>query len=89
MTTITQVLEQMGQDAKLQNSAQVKEFIEHTELSIELKNALITKDTVSLERQMDVCPDIVCFLVPAEDDQPAEDDSKENSDTNIKSIVNG
>lgn len=89
MTTITQVLEQMGQHANLQNNAEVEEFINQAELSIELKNALINKDTVSLERQMDVCPDIVCFLVPAEDDQPAEEDSKDNSETNIKSIVNG
>ena len=87
MSKIIQVLEQMANDASLQNEQAIAQLLATTDVNTEQAEAITNKDITSLERQLDVCPDIYCLLVPAEDDEPAEDDSEENQ-TDIKSIVN-
>ena len=92
MSKVIQVLEQMGNDASLQSEQAIEQLLATAEVNAEQAQAIINKDTIMLERQLDVCPDIVCLLVPAEDDEKEEGDEKEESDTNtsdIKSIVNG
>lgn len=88
MSKIIQVLEQMANNANLQNEQAIEQLLTVTDVSAEQAEAIINKDVISLERQLDVCPDIYCLLFPAEDEEPAEDDSEE-SETEIQSIVNG
>ena len=90
MSNIIQLLERMGQDASLQNSASMEQVIEQSELSAELKGVLLNKDTVTLERQLDVCPDVVCIMIPAEDENPDESSEEEpDNDNKIAAVVNG
>ena len=92
MSKVIQVLEQMGSDANLQKEQSeqaIEQLLTATEVNAEQAQAIITKDVISLERQMDVCPDIYCVLLPAEDDEKSEEDESEGDKTDIKSIVNG
>ncbi|WP_077754460.1 hypothetical protein [Shewanella psychrophila] len=71
-SNIIQQLERMGQDASLQATAEFEQIVNDSTLDNELKQSLLNKDVISLEKQLDVCPDIVCVLVAHEED---EDDS--------------
>ena len=90
MSNIIQLLERMGQEANLQNRAQLEQVINATELEQPLKESLLNNDKMTLERQLDICPDIVAFLFPAEDDQPQDnEDDKEEEKEQIRSVSNG
>ena len=92
MSNVIQLLERLGEDASLQTESALS-VIENANLDAELKESLINKDVTSLERQLDVCPDIVCLILPAEDDDQGEDDDNDDdndddSDTENKLVVN-
>ena len=92
MKNIIQVLEQMGQDAALQNEQAVAEFIEQAELGKELQTSLIEQDTVTLERQLDVRKDIVCMIDTPEEDIPTEAPEEEpqpEQNSEAKTVING
>ncbi|MDO6639077.1 hypothetical protein BCU94_18325 [Shewanella sp. 10N.286.52.C2] len=74
MSNIIQLLERMGQDADLQNPLSLADAISTSNLTPELKQALSSNDITSLEKQLDICPDIVCMMLPAEGEKPAEDE---------------
>ena len=90
MSNVIQVLAQMGSDASLQHeqSEQSEQAIEQllitAEVNAEQTEAIIHNDVTSLERQLEVRPDIVCSVHPAEDDDDKEDDS--NEETSIRVI---
>jgi len=77
------LLEAMAQLAH----ADIDKLIAQTTITTEQAEAIRTKDIISLERQLDICPDIFCFLIPAEDDEPVKED-EENEESSIKSVVN-
>lgn len=77
MSKIIQALEQIGNDAKLQNEQAIEQWLVTTELEADQAETIINKDIISLERQLDVCPDVVCIILPAEDD---DDDDKKGDD---------
>ncbi|MBW8189827.1 hypothetical protein K0504_02170 [Neiella marina] len=78
MSAVIELLEKMGADSSLNNAEAFDAAIAQSELSVELKNALVNKNVTALERQLDVCPDTVCMLIPAEDDDGSEEsDAKE------------
>lgn len=86
MSKAVKVLEQMGSDAAFkngQNEQAIKQLLIETEIDAEQTEAIVNKDVISLERQMDVCPDIVCLILPAEDDDKEEknDDNDDNDST--------
>ena len=81
-----QVLEQLGQDANLQTPENIESHVTSAELDNELTEVLINKDVTSLERSLDICPDIVCIVVAPDNDEPSEDDSEEKEE--IKAIIN-
>ena len=81
MSKVIQVLEQMGSDANLQNEQAIEQLLATTEVNAEQAEAIINKDVTSLERQLDVCPDVVCFILPAEDDEEEKDDDKDEDST--------
>ncbi|WP_144206802.1 hypothetical protein [Shewanella donghaensis] len=73
MSNIIQLLERMGQDADLQNPQLLADAISTSSLTPELKQALLNNDTSSLEKQLDICPDVVGLMVLTEDDQPEDE----------------
>ncbi|MCW8832878.1 MAG: hypothetical protein OQK09_11605 [Colwellia sp.] len=89
MTKVIETLAQLASDASLQSAQAMEKLLIDNNIEDTIATAVINKDVVSLERQLDVCPDVVCFLVPAEDDEQSEDNGSEESETNIKLIVNG
>ncbi len=84
MSKVIQVLAQMAQQA----NANVEQLLTDAEINAEQAEVIINKDVISLERQLDICPDIVCILIPAEDDEK-EGHAEEEDQTEIKSVVNG
>lgn len=81
MSNVMQVLAKMGSDASCQNEAEVEDLLTRVELDGEIAEAIINKDIATLERQLDVRPDIVCMLVPAEDDDEEKEDDNKDKDS--------
>jgi hypothetical protein len=78
MSKVIQVLEQMSRDANGQNEDAINNLLATAQLDTEITTAIINKDVITLERQLDVRSDIVCMILPAEDDEDDEgDDSTE------------
>ncbi|MBR9728528.1 hypothetical protein ACFOD0_03710 [Shewanella intestini] len=76
MSNIIQLLARMGQDSQLQNQAELTTAVNQAQITTELKAALLQQDVHALEKQLDICPDVVCIMVPAEDDKPDENQDK-------------
>ena len=81
MSKVIQVLEQMASDASLQSEQAIEELLATTAVNAEQVEAIINKDVISLERQLDVRPDIVCFVAPAEDEDEEKDDKDDENST--------
>jgi hypothetical protein len=84
MSKVIQVLAEMASDSNLQNDAAIDALLISNEINSEQSTAIITKNITSLERQLDICPDFVCMVVPAEDDEneTQEDDKSTEESTN-------
>ncbi|MCL1065727.1 hypothetical protein L2735_02750 [Shewanella olleyana] len=80
MSTIIKLLERMGNDAILTNLTEFHSAINETNLSSELKTALMNKDTNAVIKQMDVCPDIYCLLFPADENENEESEEAPSED---------
>lgn len=83
MSKVMQVLEQMGSDANCQSEDAINNLLVAAKLDPEITEAIVNKEVISLERQLDVCPDIVCFVVPAEEDENDEQDSTEEQNFSV------
>jgi len=81
MSKVIQVLAQMGSDVSCQSEDATNSLLVTIELESEIAEFIINKDVTSLERQLDVCPDIVCAVFPAEDDEEEKDDEKDDDST--------
>ncbi|WDE03314.1 hypothetical protein SG34_018145 [Thalassomonas viridans] len=89
MSNIIQLLERMGQEANLQKQDTLEQAIKKADLKQSLKESLLNKDKLALERQLDICPDIVAFLFPAEDEQPQKEEEDKETKEEIRSVING
>lgn len=88
MSKVIQVLAQMASDSSLQNESAVEALLTTKEINADQSEAIIAKDVITLERQLDICPDIVCIMFPAEDGEASEESEEDDSKTEIKSVVN-
>lgn len=86
MSKVIQVLAQMANRADLQSEQSIKTFVTSAEISAEQSEAIVTKDLTYLEHQLSISRDIICFLVPAEDDEPVKEE--ENDEDNTQSVIN-
>lgn len=77
MLNIIQVLAIMGSDATVQSNDAIASLLIESKLDSTIVEAVINKDIISLERQLDICPDVVCIISPAEDDDKEKDDDEE------------
>lgn len=81
MSSIIELLERMGKDSLLSESTtEFERAINQSDLNSSLKKALIDKNINELVNQLDVCPEIVCALLPAdEDESEGEQEAEENN----------
>ena len=86
MSKVIQVLAKMASDSNFQNNEAIEALLASEEINAEQSKAIITQDIISLEKQLDICPDIVCIFVPAEDGEKPQED--EDEDEAVKSVVN-
>jgi hypothetical protein len=89
MTTVIETLSQMASDASIQNSQDIEQLLSDNKIDEDIIQSILAKDVTSLERQLDVCPDIVCILAPAEDDEPEEESEQEEESNSINLVING
>ncbi|WP_179023819.1 hypothetical protein [Shewanella sp. Scap07] len=78
MSSVIELLEQMGQNAALQNQTSFEQAIEQSDLSDNLKTSLLNRDDISLKRELDVVPDVVCAFLPAEDEKEEKKEKDES-----------
>jgi hypothetical protein len=89
VSKVIQVLAKMASDSNFQNNEAIEALLASEEINAEQSKAIITKDLISLEKQLDICPDIVCIFIPAEDDNSEETESESEEENNdIKIRVN-
>ncbi|PKI17353.1 hypothetical protein [Colwellia sp. 12G3] len=86
MTKVIEVLAHMASNANLQSKQAIESFVTNTEINADQSKAIIANDVLSLERQLNVYRDIVCFLIPAEDGEPVKEE--ENDEEKTKTVVN-
>lgn len=89
MSKVIQVLVEMASDSSLENETAINALLISNEIDTEQSAAIIGKDVTSLERQLDICPDIVCVLAPAEDDEKESTNEEEETNEEHKSVING
>ena len=81
MTAVIETLVQMASDASLQSPQATEQLLINNNIEESIAEAIINKDGISLERQLDVRPDIVCFILPADDESEEKDDGKGDTDS--------
>jgi hypothetical protein len=77
MSKVIQVLAEMANNAECQSDAAIEALVTAANLNPATTEAIIAKDVTSLERQLDVRLNLVCGIVPAEDDEDDADSSEE------------
>lgn len=80
MTNVIKTLAQLASDACLQSPQATEQLLINNNIEEAIAKAIISKDVVSLERQLDVCPDIVCLVAPAEDEEENEQEDKDSTE---------
>jgi len=75
MSRVIQVLAQMASDATFQSRTTIEALLTTAGINTEQSESIIAKDITSLGRQLDICPDIVCLVALAEDE---DDEAQEN-----------
>jgi hypothetical protein len=86
MSKVIKVLEAMAQLPH----AEIEKLVTQANITAEQAEAIINKDVISLERQLDICPDIYCVFFPAEDDEATDKENEDEDDKSdeTKSVVN-
>lgn len=82
MNPTIQFLAQMGSDAMLQAA----DAVNHAELPAHINAMIQANDIQALKAELDVVPDVVCILLPAEDEEETKEKEEDNS-TDTKSIA--
>lgn len=81
MSSIIKLLERMGQESGLTESAiEFETAITESNLNEELKTTMLNRDIVALEKALDICPDVVCILLPADEEENQEEEKKNNEE---------
>ena len=90
MPTVIETLVKIASDVNVQGSKEIEQLLISNNIDEAITTAILNKDIISLERQLDVCPDIVCIFVHPEDDEPKkdEDEDEEKDIENNKSVIN-
>jgi hypothetical protein len=87
MPTVIQTLAKIASDVNLQEPKEIEQLLISNNIDEAIATAIMAKDIISLERQLDVSTDIVCFVVQP-DDEPEENESEDENTENAKSVIN-
>ena len=79
MSKTIQLLAQMASDSSLQTKKAIETLLASVDIDNEQSEAIITKNVTSLERQLDICPDFYCAVMPAEDDEDEDEDETQKA----------
>jgi len=86
MTTVLNLLETLGSNATYTDAEKFEQLLAEVELGDELKSAIKNGDKDVIAASLQARTKVFCGIVPAEDDEPSEDDQE--NDNNILSIAN-
>lgn len=94
MNNVIKILESMGSNLQFSNLIALGSLLTDIKVNSEQSKAIMTKDVSSLEKQLDICPDIYCLLFPAEDgeeekESDTEQENTEQENTEKNSVING
>ena len=87
MPTVIQTLAKIASDVNLQEPKEIEQLLISNNIDEAIATAIMAKDIISLERQLDVSTDIVCFVVQPDDEQEENESEDENTE-NAKSVIN-
>ena len=90
MPTVIETLAKIASDASIQESKEIEQLLISNNIDEAIATAILNKDVTSLERQLDVSTDIVCFIIQPDqnDDEPAEDESDDADTEKTQSVIN-
>lgn len=75
MNNVIQLIERIGSSSDL-SAENYAEIVEQSEISLELKTALLNRDIMALEDLLGSNHNLMCILAPSDDDDgDADDDS--------------
>lgn len=79
-------LEQLGADGQRadRSTEALVDAAKAAGLNQEQIDALVAGDSARVARMLDAPPEIICFLVPAEDDEPGEDDDSGDEKKDVR-----
>ncbi|WP_153912828.1 hypothetical protein [Shewanella sp. TC10] len=81
MSSIIKLLERIGQESGLTESAiEFETAITESNLNEQLKQTMLNRDIVALEKALDICPDVVCILLPADEEESESEADKPSED---------
>lgn len=72
MSTVVQFLEALATNPKLQSAEDLAEALARTELEPAARQALQNGDVTALNETLGASGTVLCFIVPAENDDPEE-----------------
>ncbi|WP_394493850.1 hypothetical protein [Shewanella sp. ENK2] len=78
MSSVIDLLECLGQDANLSTADEFNEAINKADLTPELKSSLLKRDVTSLTKQLNISAELVCGLLPADEDEGEEEGETES-----------
>jgi len=87
MSELLKVIEQLATDAQIITSTEIESLVKASNISEELKSELLKGNIEALKEELNAREKIFCGIVPAEDDEPSEEDS-DNAETESKLIAN-
>lgn len=88
MNSAIQFLARLGSDAAMQDSTTLAAALADANLSPEIMALIQASDVAGLTCLMPVRHDIVCLMVPAEDEQESQESEENDTDT-TQQVVNG
>jgi hypothetical protein len=89
MSKVIQVLAEMANNAECQSDAAIEALVTAANLNATTAEAILAKDVTSLERQLDVRLNLVCGILPADDEDDSEDKDDTDSSEKISNIAIG
>lgn len=79
MSNVIELIERMGSEVSLQNSANLKLALNEHNIDESLQKAILDGDVKALEKELNVRGTIFCGVAPAEDDEPEETEETEDN----------
>ncbi|AAZ25858.1 hypothetical protein [Colwellia psychrerythraea] len=86
MSKVIKALEKMGQDSSLDNELAITLLLTSLKINTNQIESIINNDIASLKQELDICPDIKCFIIPAEDDDETNDEQESADESNNLAI---